>query len=214
MIRHFSVFDRILNEVDVALRTICVPEQRAVHRASPADALADAPMTTAEKRHVAGLMRVNHAGEVCAQALYQAQALSAKVEQIQSHMVAAAGEEIDHLGWCESRLWQLDASPSLLNPLWYSGSFLLGMIAGLAGDRLSLGFVAETERQVSLHLQAHLKRLPTQDQKTRAILAQMETDESKHAAVALEAGAAQLPGPVCFLMRYAAKCLTLSSYYV
>lgn len=214
MIRHFSRIDCLLNEFDTALRAICVPEHRAVSRVSPATDLVEASMNEAEKRHVAGLMRVNHAGEVCAQALYQGQGLTAKVEHLKSQLNEAAKEEIDHLGWCEERLQQLGSSPSRLNPLWYTGSFLLGVFAGLAGDRWSLGFLAETERQVSLHLQAHLERLPPQDAKTRAIIAQMEKDESNHAETAMHAGAANLPGVVRRFMQYTAKCLTTSSYYL
>ncbi len=214
MIRHLSKIDCLLNEFDTALRAIFVPEHRAVQRVSPATDLADASMSENEKRHVAGLMRVNHAGEVCAQALYQGQALTAKLEQVKLQLNEAAKEEIDHLGWCEERLQQLDAAPSLLNPLWYTGSFLLGMFAGLAGDKWSLGFLAETERQVSLHLQTHLDRLPQQDIKTRAIIEQMEQDESNHAETAMNAGAAELPGVVRRFMQYTAKCLTTSSYYL
>lgn len=213
MRRHFSLSDRILSEVDVALRTLCVPGERPVHRPSPAAGLTSASMTEEQKRHVAGLMRVNHAGEVCAQALYQGQGLTARVDEVKLQMIEAAREEIDHLGWCEERLVQLGYGPSRLNPLWYTGSFILGVFAGLAGDRWSLGFVAETERQVSAHLQAHLLRLPNQDDKTRAILAQMEADESNHAAAAVQAGAAKLPLVVRKMMRSVAKLLTMGSYY-
>lgn len=214
MIRQLSTLDRLLNEFDTALRTLCIPKQRTVNRVSPADDLSDVAMSEDEKHHVAGLMRVNHAGEVCAQALYQGQALTAKVASVKKQMEAAAREEVDHLGWCEARLTQLNARPSMLNPLWYTGSFLLGAFAGLAGDHLSLGFVAETERQVSAHLEKHLQRLPAHDKKTQAILTQMIADETHHAATAMSAGASILPKAVRGLMRCMAKCLTSSSYYL
>ncbi len=214
MIRQFSKLDRLLNEFDAALRTVCTPEQRAVNRVSPADDVSDITMSDSEKRHVSGLMRVNHAGEVCAQALYQGQALTAKMTTVKMQMENAAREEIDHLGWCEARLAQLKSHTSILNPLWYTGSFLLGAFAGLAGDPLSLGFVAETEYQVSTHLEKHLESIPPHDKKTKAILAQMLTDETQHAEAAVQAGASILPKAVRGLMRRMAKCLTVSSYYL
>lgn len=211
--RQFSRLDRLLNEFDTALRAVFVPQQRPVRRASPGDAWHDHVMSQDERRHVAGLMRVNHAGEVCAQALYQGQALTAKNVEIKTQMMSAALEEIDHLGWCEARLSELNSHPSMLNPLWYLGAFMLGAVAGLAGDGYSLGFVAETERQVSEHLEKHLKSLPSQDEKTRAILTQMLCDETQHRDLAVQAGAICFPKGVQHLMRCTAKCLTIGSYY-
>ena len=159
-------------------------------------------------------MRVNHAGEVCAQALYQGQALTAQLTHIKQQMTEAAIEETDHLAWCEQRLQELDSKPSQLNFIWYSGSLLLGALAGLAGDKISLGFVAETEHQVSAHLQAHLKKLPQEDKKTKLILEQMQKDEEHHAHTALEAGGIELPYLVKELMALVSKIMTKSSYYV
>ncbi len=191
--RHLSVFENLITGVDTALRTLIPPAQRISKRSTPGAELAVPPLTLKEQRHVAGLMRVNHSGEVCAQALYQGQALTAQLGDVKTQMAKAAAEEIDHLAWCEERLHELNSQPSLLNPLWYLSSFMIGSLAGLAGDRWSLGFVAETELQVSAHLQKHLQKLPAQDTKSKAILAQMHEDEMHHADVAKEAGAAELP---------------------
>lgn len=171
-------------------------------------------MTLEEKKHVTGLMRVNHAGEVCAQALYQGQALTAHLQHVKMQMSEAAAEEVDHLAWCEQRLTELESQPSCLNFLWYSGSLIIGMLAGLAGDRWSLGFVAETEKQVAAHLEQHLQNLPKQDQKSRVILSQMQKDEAHHADVARHAGAAELPGLIQQLMQLTAKVMKQSSYYI
>lgn len=159
-------------------------------------------------------MRVNHAGEVCAQALYQGQALTAQLTHIKKQMSDAAAEEIDHLAWCEERLTELGSKPSLLNPFWYGGSIILGALAGFVGDKVSLGFVAETERQVSAHLQHHLQQLPAKDKKSQAILFKMKEDEEQHATTALNAGAIELPYIVKQLMRVVSKLMTKSSYYV
>ena len=159
-------------------------------------------------------MRVNHCGEVCAQALYQGQALTAKLPEVRQRMERAAQEENDHLDWCESRLKALDNRKSLLNPFWYAGSFLIGAAAGVAGDKWSLGFVAETEHQVEAHLESHLERLPSQDQKSRAVLEQMKTDEIHHAEMALEAGGAKLPAPIRLAMKLTSKLMTKSVYYL
>lgn len=212
--RQLSKFDNVIREVDTLLRTLILPQLRASTRKTPGHALADAPMSSEEKRHVAGLMRVNHAGEVAAQALYQGQALTAKLTQVKTQMAAAAIEEIEHLAWCEERLRELDNKPSWLNPLWYCGSLMIGMVAGLAGDRWSLGFVAETERQVAAHLEQHLRHLPPCDSKTQAILSQMHADEAHHADVAIHAGAAELPFFIKKLMHGVSKLMTISSYYI
>jgi ubiquinone biosynthesis monooxygenase Coq7 len=156
-------------------------------------------------------MRVNHVGEVCAQALYSAQALTTGNESLRQHLVQAAQEEEDHLAWTAERLSQLEARPSLLNPLWWSGAFGIGLAAGLAGDEWSLGFVVETERQVETHLESHLQRLPQEDQASRAIVAQMKAEEAEHAHAAMQAGARELPPPIKGLMRAAAKVMTLTA---
>lgn len=212
--RQFSLVDQLLCHVDVALRTILPPKQRSCQRPNPGNVENSLPLNTDERRHVAGLMRVNHAGEVCAQALYQGQALTAQLTRVKQQMQDAAAEEIDHLAWCEQRLSELNSQPSKLNAFWYGGSFMLGALAGLAGDKWSLGFVAETERQVSAHLQRHLQDIPAHDVKTRAILNQMHDDEAHHAAVAQEAGAAELPDVVKRLMHGVSKLLTQSSYRI
>lgn len=204
----------IITHADSALRTLFPPKQRPHQRTNPGLAEAPPSMTSQEKHHVAGLMRVNHAGEVCAQALYQGQALTAKLPLVKEQMIHAAEEEIDHLAWCEQRLQELDSQPSKLSIIWYSGSFILGALAGLAGDRWSLGFVAETERQVADHLQKHLTQLPIKDQRTRAILSQMQEDEAQHAQAAIVAGAAELPQNIKSLMTMTSKLMTCSSYYI
>lgn len=208
-----NTIDQLISQMDTALRTLFPPKQRTSARANPGEFEDEALMSPDEKRHVAGLMRVNHAGEVCAQALYQGQALTAKLTTVKAQMIEAAAEEIDHLAWCEQRLRELGSQPSHLNALWYSGSFMLGALAGLAGDRWSLGFVAETERQVSAHLQDHLGRLPREDLRTRAIITQMEDDEARHAKNAQIAGAAVLPTLIQQTMKGVSTLLTRSSYY-
>lgn len=209
-----NALDTLISEVDNALRTLFPPAQRPRTRPSPAESLADTNLSTKEKKHVAGLMRVNHAGEVCAQALYQGQALTAQLTHIKKQMSDAAAEETDHLAWCEERLTELGSKPSVLNLLWYGGSIILGALAGLAGDKVSLGFVAETERQVAHHLHRHLKNLPAKDKKSHAILMKMKEDEEQHATTALNAGAIELPYFVKQLMRIVSKLMTKSSYYV
>lgn len=212
--RQLSLVDKLLCEVDTALRTLKVPKHRSSNRVNPGQEIVEPSLSTQEKRHVAGLMRVNHAGEVCAQALYQGQALTAQLTTVKAQMTEAALEEVDHLAWCEQRLYELDSRPSVLNPLWYGGSLLLGALAGLAGDRWSLGFVAETEHQVSTHLQQHLQHLPPQDLKTKAILAKMQDDEAHHADIAHAAGAAELPSFIKQFMQCVSKVMTQSSYYL
>lgn len=212
--RKTSFIDTLIGELDIALRTINPPQQRSAMRPSPACSHDDIALTQHEKNHCAGLMRVNHAGEVCAQALYQGQALTAQLTHIKQQMTDAALEETDHLAWCEQRLHELNSKPSLLNPIWYGGSLILGALAGLAGDRVSLGFVAETERQVSAHLQHHLQSLPQQDKKSHAILEQMQKDEEHHAHTALAAGGIELPFAIKQIMSIVSKLMTKSSYYI
>ncbi len=208
------LFENIICEIDTALRTLAPPPQRVTNRKSPAGGLVEPSLHAPEKRHSAGLMRVNHAGEVCAQALYQGQALTAQLTQVKTQMDKAAEEETDHLSWCEQRLFELGSQPSVLNPVWYFGSFLIGTLAGMAGDQWSLGFVAETERQVTEHLQTHLQKLPVHDEKSKAILAQMHEDEAQHADMARNAGAAELPLLIKKLMQSVSKLMTYTSYYL
>lgn len=212
--RTTNFLDTLITEVDSALRTLIPPQKRAPTRVSPAKPIADCTLSLAEKKHIAGLMRVNHAGEVCAQALYQGQALTAQLTHIKKQMNEAAAEEIDHLAWCEERLSELGSQPSRLNPLWYSGSIIIGALAGLAGDKISLGFVAETERQVTCHLQHHLQKLPLEDKKTKAILERMQEDEEHHALIAVEAGAKELPFLIKQAMNTVSKLMTKTSYYL
>jgi ubiquinone biosynthesis monooxygenase Coq7 len=212
MMRNPRIFDPFIIHVDAALRTLASPSQRFGVRKSPAEGIPESAMSLTEKQHVAGLMRVNHAGEVCAQALYQGQALTARLNTVKEQMAHAAAEEIDHLAWCEARLSELNSHPSLFNPLWYAGSFFLGALAGLVGDQWSLGFVAETERQVTAHLTHHLARLPPHDEKTKAILLRMKMDETAHADLAVTAGARALPVLIKNLMYGISKLLTTSSY--
>ncbi len=209
-----AFIDRFICEVDKALRSVIVPQNRAAQRQSPAHNIAESPLAAHEKKHISGLMRVNHAGEVCAQALYQGQALTAQLAHIKEQMQQAAAEETDHLAWCEQRIHELGSYPSKLNVLWYSGSFFIGALAGLAGDTISLGFVAETERQVSKHLQNHIQSLPPKDMKTRAILQKMQADEAHHATIAQVAGAVELPFVIRQLMALISKVMTKTSYYI
>ncbi len=209
--RRYTLFDRLINEADKALRTLA-PEAMQASRESPAAQHGEKELQNEERRHVAGLMRVNHTGEVCAQALYQGQALTARLPEVRADMAQAAREEEDHLAWCEARVRELGSHTSLLNPLWYAMSFGIGAAAGMAGDKWSLGFVAETEKQVCDHLQSHLHKLPPQDEKTRAIIAQMHHDEAEHMQMALHAGAAELPTPVKQLMSAVARVMTSTAY--
>jgi ubiquinone biosynthesis monooxygenase Coq7 len=199
--------------MDKAVRTI-FGAPPITERSNPAQAQPEAELSADQQRLIAGLMRVNHAGEVSAQALYQGQALTAKLGEVRSKMERAAMEENDHLAWCEQRLTELDSHASVFNPLWYAGSFAIGAAAGLAGDKWSLGFVVETEKQVVRHLEEHLDRLPPQDHKSRAILEQMREDEAHHATTALQAGSAELPKPVKRLMRLTSKLMTTTAYYI
>lgn len=211
MDRHMTPLDRLLGQADLALRASF--GRPATRRPSPGDDQSDRLADEAQRRHAAGLMRVNHAGEVAAQGLYHGQALTARDGHIRRHMLEAARDEGDHLAWCRDRLRELGSGPSLLNPLWYAGSFVIGALAGAAGDRVSLGFVAETERQVEGHLEDHLRRLPEADERSRAILDQMKTDEVGHADAAVAAGGAELPMPVKRLMRMTAGVMTRTAYW-
>jgi ubiquinone biosynthesis monooxygenase Coq7 len=207
-----SALDVILATADNALRTISGVAQAG--RPSPANAAFKESLTPEQKRQSGALMRVNHVGEVCAQALYQAQALTARSAGVRDRMQEAAREETDHLAWTSQRLQALGDRPSLLNPLWYAGAFTIGLAAGRAGDRWSLGFLVETERQVEEHLAGHLDRLPADDEASRAVVMQMKADEARHADSALAAGGAALPLPVRWVMRAAAKVMTTTSHYV
>ena len=206
-----SPLDGFIIEFDRALRSIvgATPMRRPVPQSAPTENL-----TTQEKQHAAGLMRVNHVGEVCAQALYQSQKLHAKSSDLKDKLEHAAIEEEDHLAWCEQRLSELDSRPSLLNPLWYAGSFVLGSVAGLAGDKVSLGFVSETEKQVENHLDGHLTELPTNDYRSRAIVAQMREDEISHGQMARDEGGIDLPNPVKTAMKMMAKVMTSTAYRI
>lgn len=206
--------ERFIAALDSTLRTLFPPKSRSVVRENPANKAPPVLLNHSEQRHVAGLMRVNHAGEVCAQALYQGQALTARLDKTRAQMNTAAQEEVDHLGWCEQRLQELSAQPSVLNPFWFGGSFVLGALAGLAGDKYSLGFVEETERQVSAHLQRHLQQLPAEDHRSKAIIEQMVSDEMNHAEQAHNAGAATLPETLRSLMTLMSQVMTRSSYYL
>jgi len=205
--------DTLLTTADRALRTLFAHHHAS--RVNPASGIADVSLSDAEKREASALMRVNHVGEVCAQALYTAQALATKDETLRRHLQAACEEETDHLAWTEERLKQLGGRPSLLNPLWYAGAFGIGYVAAkLGGDPMSLGFVVETEKQVEAHLQSHMQRLPENDQVSRAIVAQMKTDEMRHAQEAQAAGAVELPAPFKGLMRVAAGVMTAVAHRV
>ena len=210
--RQYTGLDKFIHSFDQALRSL-VPGTTSAQRENPR-VNAETQLAVTEARHVAGLMRVNHSGEVCAQALYHGQALTAKLPNVRREMESAAIEEQDHLAWCEDRLKELDSHTSLLNPVWYGLSFGMGAIAGIAGDKYSLGFVAETERQVSQHLQDHLRQLPEQDERSRKILMQMNEDELHHRDTALNAGGVDLPYPVRIAMTGISKLMTKTSYYI
>jgi len=211
--RSLTPLDRLLAGANNALRTVAAPAGRPA-RDNPASDIADADLTGDEKAHAAGLMRVNHSGEVAAQALYQGHAAVARDKSIEAQMQRAANEEFDHLAWCEQRLEELGESPSRLSPLWYAGAFAIGAASGVLGDRWSLGFIAETERQVCEHLESHFERLPDDDERSRAILRQMHAEEAEHGANAVDAGAAELPRPVKRLMKITAKVMTRTAYWL
>lgn len=204
--------DLVLSSLDAARLTLSGCAQ--ARRPNPAGPQAAAPADPDARRLSGALMRVNHVGEVCAQALYQAQALTARSPALRQQMVQAARDEVDHLAWTEQRLVELGDRPSLLNPLWYAGAYAIGLAAGRAGDAWSLGFVVETERQVEQHLAGHLDRLPADDRASRTIVSQMQADEARHAEEALQAGAASIPAPLRLAMRAAAKVMTLTAHRV
>jgi ubiquinone biosynthesis monooxygenase Coq7 len=209
----FMNTDALILAADSALRTLWA-EPRA-SRPTPMASAAELELTDTERREAAALMRVNHVGEVCAQALYTGQALASKDPALRAQLAEASREETDHLAWTQQRLKDLKDRPSLLNPLWYAGAFAIGYAAGkLGGDQVSLGFVVETERQVEAHLQSHMDRLPAADSASRAIVAQMKTDEMAHAQMAMKAGAVDLPGPVKSLMQLASKVMTTVAHRV
>jgi len=210
-----NLVDSFIVEFDRALRSVVgsTPMRRPIPTSSE-QVTNEASLTDAEKKHAAGLMRINHVGEVCAQALYQSQKLHAKSDDLKQKLDHAALEEEDHLAWCAHRLEELNARPSIFNPLWYAGSFVLGSLAGLAGDKMSLGFVAETEKQVEHHLNGHLQELPTNDYKSRAIVDQMRTDEIAHGQMAIKEGGVELPSPVQKAMKMMSKVMTSTAYHL
>ncbi len=211
--RTYSPVDSLLINLDQAVRTL-FGQPQVTERPNPAKGLGDTQLSEQEREHIARLMRINHTGEVCAQALYQGQALTAKLPEVRTKLERAAQEENDHLDWCESRIGELGNHKSLLNPLFYAGSFAIGALAGAAGDKWSLGFVVETERQVESHLDDHLQQLPEHDNKSRAILEQMKKDEVGHANLALAAGGTKLPRPIKLAMKLTSRLMTKSVYWV
>ena len=211
--RHYSLFDKLIHNADQALRTL-VPGAATEERPSPAQQRDFSELNEAQKKHAAGLMRINHTGEVCAQALYQGQALTAKMPQVREAMEEAAREEVDHLVWCEQRINELGSHTSRLNPLFYGLSFGIGAMAGKVSDKVSLGFVAATEEQVCKHLTEHMSSLPVQDEKSKAVLLQMLEDEAKHATTALDAGGHKFPLPVKLAMTAVSKVMTKTSYRI
>ncbi len=207
------MIDRFILQADQALRTV-FGTPAGTGREYPASTAANAELSSIEKSESLCLMRVNHAGEVCAQALYQGQALTARRAETRGQMQRAALEENDHLAWCQQRVHELGGNTSLLNPFWYAGSLTIGAVSGLLGDQWSLGFLAETERQVVRHLEGHLQRLPAADHRSQAILQQMKTDEARHRDSALRAGGKQLPEPVKKLMALSSKVMTTTAYRI
>jgi 3-demethoxyubiquinol 3-hydroxylase len=208
-----SPIDQVIGAADNALRTLFGGYQ-VTGRKDPATDIPEPQLSEQDRQHAAGLMRINHCGEVCAQALYQGQAMTAKLPQVREKMEQAAAEENDHLQWCSDRLSSLQSHTSLLNPVWYLSSLSIGAIAGKLGDQWSLGFVAETEHQVVKHLQEHLEKLPVDDVKSRKVIEQMEKDELQHAQAAIKAGGAELPTPVKFVMKGMAKVMTKTVYWI
>ncbi len=211
--RQLSPLDKLLIGANNALRTVATPAGRPA-RSNPAEKVTDTDLDAKQKRHAAGLMRVNHAGEVAAQALYQGHATVARDKNIEKQMQHAADEEFDHLAWCEQRIHELGFQPSRLSPLWYAGAYAIGAASGVLGDKWSLGFIAETEKQVCSHLDSHLEQLPEEDAKSRAIVKQMRDEEEEHGENAVDAGAAELPRPIVRLMRATAKVMTKTAYWV
>jgi ubiquinone biosynthesis monooxygenase Coq7 len=212
MTRHYSRLDKCLINLDQGLRTVF--GRPVEQRPSPTTHIPDPKLSPSERKLSIGLMRVNHAGEISAQALYQAQALTAQSPSVHISMKQAAEEENDHLAWCKGRLDELGSHTSYLSPLWYLGSFGIGVIAGLAGDKWSLGFLAETEKQVVRHLEKHLEKLPEEDQKSREIVTQMKADEAEHASMAVKTGGAELPKSIQKMMALFSKVMTKTAYWV
>lgn len=213
--RHESPFEKLIGEFAAALQVVSGVAQAS--RPNPAGAVsvdADGGLSDYERRHSAGLMRVNHVGEVCAQALYRGQAFAAKRAQTRAMLLDAASEEVDHLVWCDQRLRELQSRTSFLNPIWYAGSFALGLAASYAPERYNLGFMAETERQVEAHLEGHLKEMAAKDERSRKIVIQMRDDEIKHRKTAQRHGAVRLPDPVPGLMKLTSRVMTSSSYWL
>lgn len=210
--RRLSFVDNLIINAEKALKTL-VPGASSPQRASPASLISDNSGVT-DRAHTAGLMRINHTGEVCAQALYQGQALTAKDPKVRATMAASAAEEVDHLAWCEHRLKELDSFTSHLNPLFYGGSFLIGAVAGAISDEISLGFVAATEDQVCKHLSSHLEQLPQSDKKSHAILDQMLSDEARHASHAIAIGGVEFPPLAKSVMTGISQFMTRTTYYV
>ena len=211
--RRLSIIDRVLGEADRALSTAFGATHEA-ERPSPAVGIDETELGDADRRRAAGLMRVNHTGEVCAQALYSGQAAVARDDVTRTQLMAAAQEETDHLAWCAERLDALQSRPSLLNPLWYAGSFAIGAAAALVSDKVSLGFVVETERQVEAHLGEHLTKLPAADLRSRAVVAQMQADEARHGERAKNAGGVELPQPIPALMKFASAVMKVVAYRI
>lgn len=213
MTQNRTLLDELILTFDNSLRAV-LGSTPAASRTNPAKNIPDANFTDAEKKHIIGLLRVDHVGEICAQALYQGQALMARSDKIKTQLYQAADEENDHLYWCAERLKELHGRVSYLNPLWYVGSFCIGTAAAAFGDQISLGFLVETEQQVSKHLTEHLEQLPTNDKKSRAILNTMHSDEQQHATTAVKAGAADLPLPIKLLMGLMSKIMTKTAYWI
>lgn len=207
-----SLLDPVILQLDQALRTLFVPAP--THRPMPGETLPEPELTEAERRHAAALMRIDHVGEICAQALYAGQAFAAASSTVREALKRAAWEETEHLNWTERRIEELGGRKSLLNPLWYAGAWTIGAIAGRLGDPVSLGFVAETERQVEAHLEGHLRQLPAADRRSQAIVDQMKTDEIAHARMAVSLGAAELPSLAKGAMKLAAKVMTTTAYWI
>ena len=212
-VRTYTTTDVVFLLADDALTTL-FGRPRTTGRENPGATVDEGQLSTFEKAQSARLMRVNHSGEVCAQALYRSQALTARSDTLKKRMIQAAREENDHLQWCEHRIKTLGGKKSLLNPIWYAGSFAFGAVAGLIGDRWNLGFLAETERQVEMHLEGHLQRLPANDFRSQAVVRKMKEDEANHATTALRAGAIELPGPVKGLMRIVSQVMTKTSHWL
>ncbi|MEO0443387.1 MAG: 2-polyprenyl-3-methyl-6-methoxy-1,4-benzoquinone monooxygenase [Pseudomonadota bacterium] len=211
--RHFSFFDKLIVESDRVLRTLS-HQGTAATAISPAKAHDETALSSAERKHSAGLMRINHTGEVCAQALYQGQSITARLPDVRAEMDKAAKEEVDHLNWCAERLDELNSRPSLLNPVFYGLSLSMGALAGAVSDKVSLGFVAATEELVCKHLEKHLDELPEQDHKSRAIVSEMLEDEARHQQAAMDAGGSEFPAPLKLVMKVLSKTMTKSTYHI